>query len=98
MLVFWFGAFIYKMAFYLAIVISHLTGIIGSLLLLILNGIVSCRRSEVPFFKLFSLFVHAIGLDGLIGMRRSGGLAVDQLYFLGLRLLGVKFFGSNFMR
>ena len=66
------------MAFFLAIVIRHLTGIAGIPLFLCFNGIITCRRGRVFFlFKPLPFLFFAIGLGGLIGTGQSGGLAID---------------------
>ena len=84
------------MALLLAIVTSHLTGIARSPLFLTLNGIVSCCQGGGFFlFEPFPLLLFANGLGGRIGMGRSGGLAIDQLFFLGPGLLSTEFFGSG---
>ena len=84
------------MALLVAIVASHLTGIAGGTLLLTLNGIVSyCLGGVFFLFCDTPASFFAIGLGKLIETGRSGGLAVGQLYFLGLGLLGTGFFGSG---
>ena len=99
MLVFWrFGTFICKVAFFLAIVASHLTGIARGPLLLTLNGIVSCHWGGVFFLsESFLLLFFAIGLGKLIRTGQSGGFAIGRLCFLGPELLSAKFLYSGLL-
>ena len=59
------------------------------------DDIVSGGRRRV-FLVLLLLFL-AIRLDGLIGIGRSGGLAVGLLCFFGPGFLGARFLGSGFL-
>ena len=66
------------MAFFLAIVASHLTGIVGGPVLLTFNSIVFCCQGGFFFlFKLLPPLLLVIGLDGLIGTGRRRGFAVS---------------------
>ena len=67
----------FKMALLLAIVASHLTGIVEGPLLITFNDIVSCCQEVFFLFKPFSPLFFIIGLGALIRMGRSGDLAVS---------------------
>ena len=83
------------MALFLTIIALSVASIV--LLLLTLNGVVSCGRSRVfPvlfFLKILLLLILAGGLPWFIGAGRSGGFPIGRLQLFGSRLLGLGFFG-----
>ena len=73
------------MAFFLVIVVSHLTGIAGGPLLFTLNSIVSyCQGGVLFLFEALALLLFAIKLGGLIGMGQSGVLPLVDFTSLDL--------------
>ena len=69
------------MALFLTIIVLSVTSIV--LLLLILNGVVSCGRSKVflvlLLLKILLLLILAKGLSWFISAERSGGFFIGRL-------------------